>query len=138
MNVYIGYKYRNNDNKEALKEILTKISDSMSSLGHKTFILDRDNYNWEFQRTSTTKSVAPILKNMVKSDIFLAFIDCNRKSTGLILENICAKVLGKKTLVAIQKGIKDIPLTKFANETIEFDNHDDLINKIQSSLKSLS
>jgi len=138
MNIYIGYKYRNNENKQGLKEILTKISNSISSLGHKTFILDRDTYDWKHARTSTSKSIASILKNMTKSDAFLAFIDCDSKSTGLMFETLCAKALGKKIIIAIQKGIKALPFKKYAHKTIEFENHNDLIDKIQSSIKSLS
>ena len=138
MNIYIGYKYRNNKNKPALKETLTNISDCVCSLGHKTFILDRDIYNWKHGRTSTSKSISSILKNMTKSDIFLAFVDCDNNSPGLTFETLCAKTLGKKIIFAIQKGLKALPFKKYAHKTIEFENHEDLIDKIQSSIKSLS
>ncbi len=136
MDIYIGYKYRNNKNKEALKEMLSKISDSISSLGHKTFILDRDVYNWKHGRNSTSRSIKSILKHMHKSDTLLAIIDCDSNSTGLIFEHVCAKCLGKKIILAIKEGIDKKPFSSFAHKTIEFKDQSDLIDKIQSSFKS--
>jgi hypothetical protein len=138
MDIYIGYKYRNNKNKQALREMLTKISDSISSLGHKTFILDRDIYNWNHGRTTTSKSVLSILKHMRKSDTFLAIVDCDSKSVGLVFEHLCAKCLGKKITLAIKEGLDKNPFSKFAHKTIVFKDQNDLVDKIQSSIKSLN
>jgi predicted transcriptional regulator len=136
MDIYIGYKYRNNKNKEALKDMLEKVSESISSLGHKTFILDRDIYNWKHGRTTTSRSIASILKNMHKSDVLLAIVDNDNKSVGLTFEHVCAKCLGKKIILAIKEGLDQSPFNKFAHKTIEFKDKEDLVTKLQTSFKS--
>jgi hypothetical protein len=136
MDIYIGYKYRNNKNKEALKEILEKVSDSVSSLGHKTFVLDRDIYKWDHGRSTTSRSILSILKHMRKSDILLAIVDCDTKSMGLMFEHICAKVLGKKIILLVKEGLCEDPFKFFAHDTIKYQNQEDLVTKLQTSFKS--
>lgn len=136
MDIYIGYKYRHNKNREALKEMLEKISDSVSSFGHKTFVLDRDIYKWEHNRSTTSKSIFSILKHMRKSDTLLAIVDCDTKSVGLMFEHLFAKFLGKKIILVIKDGLCEDPFKFFAHDTIKYKDQNDLLTKIQTSFKS--
>lgn len=137
MNIYIGYKYRSCKDKQALKNTLLTLSDRVHSLGHKTFILERDVYDWCHDYSNLPKSIRSIIKNMKKSDVLLAFVDCDERSIGLLFESLCAKVFGKKVVVAVRKGLKGLPFKNFANEIVEFDSHEELFDTIQGSLKNL-
>lgn len=131
MNIYIGYKYRNFKDKEGLKENLSKISDAISSLGHKTFILGRDEFEWN-HHGSPSGSIIPIVKNLKNNDVFFAIVECDNRSNGLLFESIFSKLLGKKMILAIKKDLKGKPFKMFARNTIEFDSYEDLVNIIRS------
>lgn len=136
MRVYIGYKYRNFKDKEGLKVLLAKVSDELTSLGHKTFILGRDLFQWKHHR-SPSKSLKPIMSNMHKNDVFLAIMECDSKSSGLLFESICAKILGKKIILAVKKGINPKPFIYFSKDIIEFENYDNLLVSVKDRFKDL-
>lgn len=133
MDIYIGYKYRNFKDKEALKEILAKVSDEITSLGHKTFILGRDLFQWK-HHSSPSKSIAPIIKNMRKNDVFLAVVECESKSHGLFLESFFARIFGKRMVLAVKKGVSPKPFSYFSHNIIEFENYEDLLIQIKKDL----
>lgn len=128
MKIYIGYKYRNFSDKEALKLSLYKISDILTSMGHKTFILGRDKFNWH-HHGSPHNSVYPIIENMFKNDVFLAIVECESKSNGLLFESFCSKIFGKKMILALKKGISGKPFIGFTKNIIEFENYEDIPEK---------
>jgi len=136
MRVYIGYKYRNFKDKEELKVLLGRISDELTSLEHKTFVLGRDLFQWK-HHTSPSKSIKPILSNMHKNDVFLAIIECGNKSSGLLFESFCAKILGKKIILAIKKGVNPKPFTYFSKDIIEFENYENLLVSVKERFKDL-
>jgi len=133
MNIYIGYKYRNFKEKEALKQTLSELSEVISSLGHKTFILGRDKFNWN-HHSSPSKSIVPIIKNIRKNDVFFAVVECDSKSDGLLFESLCSRVFGKKMILAVKKGLVGKPFNKFTKNIIEFENYEDLSNTIRTNL----
>ncbi|MBW6442033.1 hypothetical protein K0B04_04000 [Patescibacteria group bacterium] len=135
MRIYIGYKYRNFKDKENLKENLSKISDALTSLEHKTFILGRDEFNWNHHK-SPSKSVRPIVKNMRKNDVLFALIECESKSTGLLFETMCAKLMGKKIIIAVKNDVSGKPFKNYTKNVIEFETYEDLNNKISTELKN--
>ena len=133
MNIYIGYKYRNFDDKESLKKLLLHISDTLHLMGHKTFILGRDELNW-YHQGSPSKSVFPIIINMKKNDVFFAVVECSKKSTGLLFESLFSKIFGKKMILAKKADVDGKPFTLFTKNIIEFQTYEDLINKIKEEL----
>jgi len=136
MRVYIGYKYRNFKDKEGLKVLLAKVSDELTSLGHATFILGRDLFQWKHHR-SPSKSLKPIMSNMHKNDVFLAIMECDSKSSGLLFESMCAKILGKKIVLAVKKGVNPKPFSYFSKDVIEFENYDNLLVSVKARFKDL-
>ena len=136
MNIYIGYKYRNFKDKESLKKNLSKISDTITSLGHKTFILGRDEFNWNHHK-KPSKSIAPIIKNMKKNDVLFALIECGNKSTGLLFETVCAKLMGKKIVLAVKNNASGKPFKNYTKNIIEFNDYEDLVNSIKTTFKQI-
>ena len=136
MRIYIGYKYRNFKDKEGLKSLLQKISDELSSLGHKTFILGRDEFEWTHHKRPS-KSILPIIKNMRKNDVLFAVIECESKSNGLFIESLFATILGKRIILAVKKGINPKPFSYFSKDVIEFENYDNLLVSVKDRFKNL-
>ena len=137
MNIYIGYKYRNVEDKQNLKDSLQKISEAISSCGHNVFILGRDKYNWNHDSVPASQSIIPIIKNIKKSDVLFVYVENDKRSMGLTFEYICAKVLGKKIITAVRMDVKGNLFKKFSNNIIEFFSTEDLVFKIKDSLNSL-
>lgn len=133
MNIYIGYKYRNFKDKEALKNSLYIISDILTSMGHKTFILGRDEFNWN-HHGSPQNSIIPIIKNITKNDIFLAIVECDSESNGLFFESFCSKIFGKKMILAIKNGFNGEPFSKFTKNIVNFENYEDIPNLVSKFL----
>ena len=136
MRVHIGYKYRNFKDKEGLKVLLQKISDELSSLGHKTFILGRDEFEWTHHKRPS-KSILPIIKNMRKNDVLFAVIECESKSNGLFIESLFATILGKKVILAVKEGVSPKPFSYFSKDVIEFENYDNLLVSVKDRFKNL-
>ena len=133
MKIYIGYKYQNVLDKEQLKQNLLKVSDALRSLGYETFILGRDAFNWNHHGKGS-KSISPIMKNMKYSDVFLAIIECDSKSCGLLFESIFSKLKKKKMVIAIKKDLHGKPFIRFTRNIIEFENYEDLLRIISSDI----
>lgn len=138
MNIYIGYKYKNNKDKEALQSNLEKISNKLEETCHKCFVLGRDVHGWHINHISTSKSISPIISNIRKSDLLFVFIDHPGESLGLRFETLCAKVLGKKIILAVKKNLSEKFFRSLATKTLEFKNIDDLIAKIPTYFQNLN
>lgn len=132
MNIYIGYKYRNFGDKEGLKKVLSTISDTITSLGHKTFILGRDEFEWNHHKRAS-KSILPIIRNMKRNDVLFSLVECENKSSGLLFENICAKFFGNKIILAKKSDVTGKPFKYFTKNVIEFGNYEDLLEKIRNN-----
>lgn len=138
MNIFIGYKYKNNKNKEALQNNLEKISNKLEEIEHNCFVLGRDIHGWHINHISTSKSISPIISNIRKSDLLLAFIDHQGVSLGLRFEALCAKVLGKKIILAVKSSLSERFFRNLATDILEFENIDDLIAKIPTYFQNLN
>ena len=97
MRIYIGYKYTNVADKQALIQKLLEFSSFLEKAGHKTFILGRDIQNWQGS-LPLWKTFPAIIGNMLKSDAFVAYITSPVSSKGLEVEKALSAVLGKKRL----------------------------------------
>lgn len=97
MRIYIGYKYTNVADKQALILKLLEFSSFLEKAGHRTFILGRDIQNWQGS-LPLWKTFPAIIGNMLKSDAFVAYVTSPVPSKGLEIEKALSAVLGKKRL----------------------------------------
>lgn len=97
MRIYIGYKYTNVADKQALIQKLLEFSSFLEKAGHRTFILGRDIQNWRGS-LPLWKTFSAIVGNMLKSDAFVAYVTSPVPSKGLEVEKALSGVLGKKRL----------------------------------------
>lgn len=138
MKIYIGYKYKNNKDKTELQNNLERISKKFEEIGHSCFVLGRDVHGWNINHISTSKSVSPIISNIRKSDVLFAFIDNQGESLGLRFEALCAKVLGRKIIVAVKSGLSEKFFRTLAGNTLEFESVEELLVKIPGYLQNLN
>jgi len=132
MRVYIAYKYRSVENKEELKKDLELISGAIASLEHDHFILGRDIQKWHASSSSVLKTIPYILINILKSDLIFVYINSEVKSMGLLFEMCCAKVFRKPVILARRVGINFELQGLKPKEIIEFNNTQDLLDKIKT------
>lgn len=134
MLVYIAYKYTHIKDKEALKEQLKVLADIIRSTRNKTFLLIRDVKKWGHDHSSFFQTVPQICFNIFKSDVVFVFISSEVKSSGMEFEILCARLFGKKVIVAVKDGIK----TRFRNSkntnVFVFKSLDDLEKQIKGHL----
>jgi hypothetical protein len=138
VNIYIGYKYKNNKDKETLQNNLEKISGSLEGICNKCFVLGRDVHGWHINHVSTTRSITLIISNIKKSEVLFAFIDHRGTSLGLTFEAICAKIFGKTIILAVKNGLPEKFFRSFTSKIIEFENIDDLLSKIPNYFQNLN
>jgi nucleoside 2-deoxyribosyltransferase len=131
MIVYIAYKFADVD-KFALKEKLKALSKAIEEKGNKTKIFFRDVQDWG-DKAIKEQEILPKAYEMIKeSDAIFAFVDGGEKSEGQLFEVGFGKAKGKKLILAIKDGLGYRFLRMLADEVIEFENFDDLINQINA------
>ena len=133
MRYYIAYKFLDSE-KGSLKSVLTLISSAIEETGNKTFIFFRDAQQWGKIQIPANQVIINAFEELKKCDGFFAFVESDEKSEGLLLEAGYAKALDKRIVLAIKKGINLRFLRAIANEVIEFDNLDELKEKIKETL----
>ena len=126
MKVYLAYKYTNNENKEALKASLEKISSMINSWGDETFVLGRDVKKWKHIHLGTIKLIPVIFKNMKGCDIVYAYMDSGVYSKGLFFEFMVAKLQSKKSVLFKHKGVKSPLIDLLASEVVEIESVDQI------------
>lgn len=130
MKIFIAYKFSEEKNKKELQDILTKLSEKIESLGHKTYIHFRDAEKWGELELSPRKIIEGALDELKNCDAILALMMTSEKSEGLLLEVGYAKALGKKIILAIKENERAVFIKEIADEIVEFENIDDLVRRI--------
>jgi hypothetical protein len=69
-----------------------------------------------------------------KSDVFFAFVESNEKSEGLLLEAGYAKAQNKKIILAIKKDVNLRFLRAIADSIVEFEDMNDLKEKMKDAI----
>ncbi|GIW70033.1 MAG: hypothetical protein KatS3mg101_0780 [Patescibacteria group bacterium] len=106
MRLFIGYKYSRVEDKQSLVRDLLQLAEGLESGGHQTFILGRDVQKWEGS-VPLWKTFPAIFGNILKSDVFIAYITSNVKSTGLTIEKVLASLLGKKVILVYRNDVQE-------------------------------
>ncbi|MCX6748044.1 MAG: nucleoside 2-deoxyribosyltransferase [Candidatus Pacearchaeota archaeon] len=126
MKIFISFKYTG-ENKEELKENMRKICAASEKENHEHYCtLFEDN---SFFKKSKKQIFEYAFKKIDEADIVLVILKSEEKSEGMLLE--VGYVLGerKKLILAVQKDIKNTYLRELADNTIEFNNIEDLTTK---------
>lgn len=128
MKCYIAYRFTGEDIEER-KEIMKRICDIFTEHKH-------DNYCtlWDEEQLSK-KPKKDLFKHAYneidKADCLVAFINSEKKSEGMLIEIGYAVAKGKKFVLIIHKDGKTVYLKDIADQVIEFENLDELKDRLK-------
>jgi len=129
MKIFLSYKF-NGEDPEILKEIITKIGDSLEKAGHICFCSFWHEDFYHENKFTHKQILEHALEELKQSDINLAFVKSADKSEGMLLEAGYALAQKKKFYLAIKKGVETVFLREIADKVIEFEDLDDLYEKL--------
>lgn len=129
MRYYIAYKFSWVE-QDKLKQNLNIISKAILETWNESFIFFRDiQKRWDV--TIPNEEIMKIdFEEIDNSDWIFVFVDNKEKSEWMLLECGYAKAKWKKIILAIKKWIDLRLLRSLADKVIEFDNVEDLEEKI--------
>ncbi len=129
MKIFLAYKFTGEIPKE-LTKILGQLKKILESQGHFVFCsLWKEDYFRE--NNFTNKQILKhSLKEIKRSDIFLALVKSDEKSEGLLLEAGYAMAQDKKIVLLIKRDIPTVFLSEAADQIIEFSDLSELDDKL--------
>ncbi len=133
MRLYLAYRFSGAD-KKILRQQLEKISQALSDAGHEPFIFCRDVQNWQEGIMTKGEVIEACLPELEKSDAFFMFVNSEEKSEGMLIEAGFARATDKKIILVIKKGVSKHWLPHLAEIVIEYEDIEDLENKIKENL----
>lgn len=127
--IYVAYKFKNADVNELKKKLeeLSKIIES--STDYKTFIFFRDAQNWGEIKMDIKEVVEKASKAVEGCDAIL--VEASEKANGIYFEVGYAKALRKKIIIIHKKGTEANFLGATADVSIEYEDFDDLREKLK-------
>ncbi|MFH1211550.1 MAG: nucleoside 2-deoxyribosyltransferase [Candidatus Woesearchaeota archaeon] len=133
MKVFLSYRFSGED-PEVLRKTIQSICESLKKAGHDPFCSFWEGDFFKENKYSNKQILQHALKELENSDIYLAFIKSEDKSEGMLIEAGYALAKGKKFYLAIKKGVHTTFIKELADTIIEFENLEELYNKL-SKLK---
>lgn len=133
MKYFISCKQKGLDS-ETLTYELSFISDLIEKTWNTTFVYFRDIQKW-WEISIPNKEIMKIAFDEInKSDALFVFVNHEEKSEWMLLECWYAKAKWKKIVLAIKKWIDSKLLESLSDKIIEFDDLNDLKEKIKTNL----
>lgn len=129
MKIFLSYKFTGEDPK-VLKETIGDVCDSLNKAKHDVFCSFWKENFYKKHKFSHRQILEYALKQLDKSDTYLAFIKSENKSEGMLMEAGYAIAKQKKFYLAIKKGVQTVFLREMADKIIEFKSLHDLYKKL--------
>ena len=126
MKIQLAYRFTGED-EDRLVKTLEKICSCLKEAGHETYcpVLNPD------RPTEKKDLFLDTLNKLNDADAILALVKSEDKSEGMLMEIGCAIGKGKEFILVINENVKSTHLRELANRIIEFNNVNDLYNKIE-------
>jgi len=86
----------------------------------------------EFEEKTNGDKMKHAFEKIDSSDAFLAIVRSEKRSEGMLMEIGYCLAKDKRIILAISKNVKNSYLKDVANDVIEFENHKDLIKKLEN------
>ena len=125
-NIFVAFKLTGED-KNKVKATMKKVCSSFENQGDLYYcsILDDDA-----PREDNGKLFDYLFKKLSDADEVFVLMQSGSVSEGMSMEIGYAKAKGKKIILAIHKGVKNLKAKELADEVVEFTDLDDLIIKL--------
>ncbi len=130
MKIYIAYKFAG-ENPDELEITLTKISNILKKLGHEVYSAFMDEDLFMKKKFTMKQILNHALKELDTCDCILVFVRSNEKSEGMLIEVGYALAKRKKIILAIKKGVNLSFTEDIANQTILFQDIEELNRKLK-------
>ncbi|MCX6747148.1 MAG: nucleoside 2-deoxyribosyltransferase [Candidatus Pacearchaeota archaeon] len=130
--IYVAYKFKEQNTEELRKKLeeLSKVIEDATI--YKTFIFFRDAQNWGKIKMPIKEVVEKACKEIEKCDAIL--VEATEKANGAYFEVGYAKALNKKVIIVHKTGTETNFLDSIADASIEYDDLNDLKEKLMNSL----
>ena len=127
--IYVAYKFNDVDPK-LLREKLEQLSRVIEEVtDYKTFIFFRDVQKWGKIKMDIKDVVKKASDAVKQCDAIL--VESTEKANGAYFETGYAKALGKKVIIIHKKGTETNFLDGVADVSIEYDDFQDLREKLK-------
>jgi nucleoside 2-deoxyribosyltransferase len=127
MKIFIIQRVSGED-KDKLRKESQEICSILTEKNHSISCTMLENESFENRTKSQIFDHA--FKEIDNCDVILAIVRSEEKSEGLLMEIGYSIAKKKKIILAVKNAVKDTHLRDLIEETIEFDNTDDLLNKL--------
>jgi len=127
--VFISYRFTGEDPKE-LKKIIPQIHEAVEKAGHDHYSTIFDSEQFANQKWSGKQIMEKAFKEIDKSDLILFFVKSPEVSQGMLVELGYSLAKKKRIILAIKKEIRDIIFRRQIDEVIEFEDLEELKNKL--------
>ncbi len=129
MKIFIGQAVTGED-REKLKMECSEIIKVLKEMGHEPLLII--DYPEEVRCLPQRERLANhCFKNIDECDAFLVIMRNGKKSEGMLMEIGHILDTDKKIILAINKNIRNTYLREIADQTIEFEDFEDLKNKLK-------
>ena len=130
MKIFLSYRFTGEDIKK-LETIIKNICFKLEELGHACYCSLWDEDYFQKNKYSNTQILNHTLRKLDNSNIYLAFINSNEKSEGVLIEAGYALAKKKTIYSAIRKGVKTTFMKKLSDKNIEFSSLNELNEKLK-------
>lgn len=130
MKIQLAYKFSGQDEKELVRT-LTRIANKLEKFEHEVYFACKDEDLFRDKNYTPKQILIHALNKLDNADCLFVFVRSKEKAEGILLETGYAIAKKKKIILAIKKGIMRYFTGAIANQIIEFNDEDDLINKLE-------
>jgi nucleoside 2-deoxyribosyltransferase len=127
--IFISYRFTG-ENKEELKKTIIGIHNSLEKAGHNHYSTIFETEQFANEKWSGKQIMEKAFKEIDNSDVVLFFVKKEDISQGMLVELGYSLAMKKKIILAINKNIKESIFRRQIDKIIDFDNLDDLNDKL--------
>ncbi|UCD20510.1 MAG: nucleoside 2-deoxyribosyltransferase [archaeon] len=119
------------EDRDKVMENLDKMEEILREIGHEVYHATKEIRSPDHQPFTQWKMLCRVFEEIDESDVIIPIIKSDDISEGMLIEIGYAHAKSKKIVLLIKKGLKHRYLKEAADQTIEFKDFDDLLNKLK-------
>ena len=133
MKLFLSYRFTGEDPEE-LEKTLGAIKTALEAEGHSVYCSFWSERLFREGSFTNGQIIEHAFSEIDKTDGVFALVKSADKSEGMLLEIGYALAEGKKLFLAVKKGVATVFVREEADKVLEFENIDDLLNKVKTAV----
>ena len=129
MKIFLSFRFTGEDPK-ILVQTNKKIVNALGKSGHTVSDSMQSQDYFAANHFSNKQILEHTLQELDQADVYLAYINSDQRSEGMLIELGYALAKGKKIIVAVKKGSRTYT-PELASEVIEYENLEELYQKLE-------